>query len=45
VLTRLEDGEDAMLAIRNFGRKSLNELISKLEEKNYLDYIDFTPGA
>jgi len=45
VLTRLQDGEDAMLAIRNFGRKSLNELIGKLEEKDYLDYIDFTPGG
>jgi len=44
VLTRLQDGEDAMLAIRNFGRKSLNELIGKLAERNYLDYIDFTDG-
>ncbi len=45
VLTRLQEGEDAMLAIRNFGRKSLTELIGKLEEKKYLEYIDFTPGA
>ena len=44
VLTRLEEGEDAILSIRNFGRKSLNELLSKLEEKQYLEYIDFTPG-
>ncbi len=44
VLTRLQEGEDAMLAIRNFGRKSLTELIDKLAEKNYLEYIDFTPG-
>lgn len=44
VLTRLQDGEDAMLAIRNFGRKSLNELMEKLAERNYLDYIDFTDG-
>ena len=44
VLTLLEEGEDAMLAIRNFGKKSLTELISRLDEKNYLDYIDFTPG-
>jgi len=43
VLNQLKDGEDAMLAIRNFGRKSLNELISKLAEKDYLDYIEFTP--
>ena len=44
VLERLAEGEDAMLAIRNFGAKSLSELISKLDEKNYLEYIDFTPG-
>ena len=44
VLTRLQDGVEAMLAIRNFGRKSLDELIAKLEEKDYLKHIDFTPG-
>jgi len=44
VLTRLEEGEDAILSIRNFGRKSLNELIGKLEEKQYLEYIDFASG-
>lgn len=36
VLEMLERGTDAMLAIRNFGEKSLGELIDKLKEKNYL---------
>ena len=35
VLEMLEKGEDAMLAIRNFGEKSLNELVERLEEKGY----------
>jgi DNA-directed RNA polymerase subunit alpha len=26
-----------MLAIRNFGKKSLDELVDKLRDKNYLD--------
>jgi len=36
VLEMLDRGPDAMLAIRNFGEKSLDELISRLKEKNYL---------
>ncbi len=36
VLAILEKGEDAMLAIRNFGDKSLNELMAKLAEKGYV---------
>ncbi len=44
VLLKLEQGENEMLSIRNFGRKSLVELIDKLEEKEYMEYIDFTPG-
>ena len=36
VLDILEKGEDAMLAIRNFGDKSLDELMEKLGDKNYL---------
>jgi DNA-directed RNA polymerase subunit alpha len=36
VLEILEKGEDAMLAIRNFGDKSLDELMSRLQEKGYL---------
>ena len=35
VLEMLERGTDAMLAIRNFGEKSLDELVSKLREKGY----------
>jgi DNA-directed RNA polymerase subunit alpha len=37
ILRRMEKGEDEMLAIRNFGKKSLDELVDKLREKNYLN--------
>ncbi len=36
VLDMLERGSDAMLAIRNFGEKSLDELVEKLREKGYM---------
>jgi len=36
VLEMLERGPDAMLAIRNFGEKSLDELITRLKEKGFL---------
>lgn len=36
VLDMLEKGSDAMLAIRNFGEKSLRELVEQLVEKGYL---------
>jgi DNA-directed RNA polymerase subunit alpha len=36
VLEMLERGPDAMLAIRNFGEKSLDELITRLQEKGFL---------
>ncbi len=36
VLDMLDRGPDAMLAIRNFGEKSLDELVDKLREKGYL---------
>ncbi len=36
VLEVLNKGEEAMLAIRNFGEKSLDELRQKLHEKGYL---------
>ena len=44
ILRRMEKGEDEMLAIRNFGRKSLDELVDKLREKNYLNVqgVDLT---
>jgi DNA-directed RNA polymerase subunit alpha len=35
VIDMLQRGEDAMLAIRNFGEKSLEELKEKLEAKSY----------
>jgi DNA-directed RNA polymerase subunit alpha len=37
VLDMLEKGPDAMLSIRNFGEKSLDELRERLVEKGYLD--------
>jgi DNA-directed RNA polymerase subunit alpha len=36
VLDMLDRGPDAMLAIRNFGEKSLDELVDKLREKGFL---------
>lgn len=36
VVDMLERGEDAMLAIRNFGQTSLDELKEKLEQNDYL---------
>lgn len=44
ILRRMEKGEEEMLAIRNFGKKSLDELVDKLQEKNYLNVpgVDFT---
>jgi len=36
VLEMLDRGQDAMLAIRNFGEKSLDELVEKLREKGYM---------
>lgn len=40
VLDMLDRGPDAMLAIRNFGEKSLDELVDKLREKGYLGNDD-----
>jgi len=37
VLDMLEKGEEAMLSIRNFGEKSLDELRERLIEKGYLE--------
>ncbi|MCG2768183.1 MAG: DNA-directed RNA polymerase subunit alpha, partial [Anaerolineae bacterium] len=33
VLNMLEQGEDELLAIRNFGKKSLTELMEKLRDR------------
>jgi DNA-directed RNA polymerase subunit alpha len=42
VLLKLQKGEDELLVIRNFGRKSLVELVDKLEEKGYLEASGIT---
>jgi DNA-directed RNA polymerase subunit alpha len=44
VLDMLDRGPDAMLAIRNFGEKSLDELVVKLKEKGYLPPDHEVPG-
>jgi DNA-directed RNA polymerase subunit alpha len=41
ILKRMEKGEDEMLAIRNFGKKSLDELVEKMRDKNYLTVPGF----
>ncbi|MEO8609900.1 MAG: DNA-directed RNA polymerase subunit alpha [Chloroflexota bacterium] len=43
VLDMLQRGPDAMLAIRNFGEKSLDELVEKLRDKGYLSDGAETP--
>ncbi len=45
VLERLEKGEEEILAIRNFGRKSLTELVEKLEAKSFLSAIAYQPSS
>ena len=50
ILKRMEKGEDEMLAIRNFGKKSLDELVEKLRDKGYLsvsgvDLSAYTSGV
>lgn len=40
ILEKLKKGQDEILAIRNFGQKSLDELMEKLEEKGYLNVLD-----
>jgi DNA-directed RNA polymerase subunit alpha len=39
ILEKLKKGQDEILAIRNFGQKSLDELMEKLEEKGYLGMV------
>jgi DNA-directed RNA polymerase subunit alpha len=43
VLERLQKGKDEILAIRNFGQKSLDELMDRLQAKGYLDTIQAPP--
>ena len=40
VLELLEKGDEAVMSIRNFGEKSLDELKERLQEKG-LRYVDF----
>jgi DNA-directed RNA polymerase subunit alpha len=35
----LKKGQDEILAIRNFGQKSLDELMERLEEKGFLSIL------
>jgi DNA-directed RNA polymerase subunit alpha len=49
VLEKLKKGKDEILNIRNFGQKSLDELMERLQAKGYLDSIQpaadlLTPG-
>lgn len=44
VLERLDKGEEEILSIRNFGRKSLEELVERLEAKGFLSLISYRPG-
>jgi DNA-directed RNA polymerase subunit alpha len=37
LLDMLDKGEETMLAIRNFGDKSLQELKTQLQEKGFMD--------
>ena len=40
ILEKLQKGEEEILAIRNFGQKSLDELMEKLCEKGFLDELE-----
>ena len=40
IIEKLKKGPDEIMAIRNFGQKSLDELIDRLEEKGYLEGVD-----
>jgi DNA-directed RNA polymerase subunit alpha len=44
ILVRLQKGPDELMTIRNFGQKSLDELMEKLREKGYLAMLG-TPMA
>jgi DNA-directed RNA polymerase subunit alpha len=45
ILAMLEQGEDEIMSIRNFGRKSLDELLERLKVKGYLDMINYRPSS
>ncbi len=39
ILQKLRKGQDELLAIRNFGQKSLDELMERLQEKGLIDVV------
>lgn len=43
ILEKLKKGREELLTIRNFGQKSLDELMERLEQKGYLDVIQTPP--
>ena len=45
VLERVKKGPNELLAIRNFGQKSLDELMEKLQEKGFLEAIQASGEA
>jgi DNA-directed RNA polymerase subunit alpha len=40
ILDKMKKGQDEILAIRNFGQKSLDELMDRLDQKGYLEMLD-----
>lgn len=44
VLAKLAKGQNEILAIRNFGQKSLDELLERLQERGLLEGGEGTPG-
>ncbi|MGQ9456858.1 MAG: DNA-directed RNA polymerase subunit alpha [Anaerolineae bacterium] len=45
ILQRLQKGKGELLSIRNFGEKSLEELLAKLEEKGFLEGVEIPPDG
>jgi DNA-directed RNA polymerase subunit alpha len=45
IIERLEKGPDELLSIRNFGQKSLNELMDQMQAKGFLDVVQMPEPA
>jgi DNA-directed RNA polymerase subunit alpha len=45
ILEKLKKGKEELLTIRNFGQKSLDELMERLEQKGYLEAIQAPPDV
>ncbi len=45
VIQRLEKGPESLLSIRNFGQKSLDELMDQLQAKGFLEYVKLPAQA